>query len=54
MRVLFVIAVALAVVAVGLTAEMFRRDEPTLGLAALGILTLDGVLGATYGFLDAE
>jgi hypothetical protein len=46
MRVLFVLVLAVAVVSVGLLVEMERRDEPALGLSALGLLTADGVLGA--------
>jgi hypothetical protein len=54
MRVLFVFVIVLAVVAVGLTIEMFRRDRPMLGLIAVGLLTADGVPGTAYGFLGAE
>jgi hypothetical protein len=54
MRILFGIVVAMAVVAVGLVAEMHRRDEPLLGLSAIGLLTVDGVAAVTYGFLIAE
>ena len=54
MRVLFLVILAVAVVSAGLVVEMLRRDEPILGLNALGLLTVDGVLGVTYGFLGAE
>jgi hypothetical protein len=51
----FVVVIAVfAVVGIGLVVEMLRRDEPMLGLAGLGVLTLDGVLGTTYGFLEAD
>jgi hypothetical protein len=33
--------------------QMQRRNEPVLGLSALGLLTADGVLGAAYGALAA-
>jgi hypothetical protein len=54
MRILFVLVVLVAVVSVGLVVEMQRRKEPILGLTALGLLTVDGLLGVTYGFLGAE
>ncbi|HEV7654062.1 MAG TPA: hypothetical protein VGP36_04880 [Mycobacteriales bacterium] len=54
MRFLFVLVLVVAVVATGFVVEMLRRDEPVLGLGALGLLTVDGVLGVTYGFLIAE
>jgi hypothetical protein len=54
MRFLLVLVLAVAAVAVGLLVEMQRRDEPALGLAGLGLLTGDGVLGATYGALVAS
>jgi hypothetical protein len=54
MRILFVLVVLVAVVSVGLVFEMQRRKEPILGLTALGLLTFDGLLGVTYGFLAAE
>jgi hypothetical protein len=53
------VAVLLAVIlvaaanAIWLCVEMSRRDQPLLGLAALGILVADGVLGAVYGALTA-
>ena len=53
MAVLFVLVLAVAVVAVGLLVEMQRRNAPVLGLGALGLLTADGVLGAAYGALAA-
>jgi hypothetical protein len=53
MRVLLVLVVLVAVVAIGLMIEMQRRNEPMLGLSALGLLTADGVLGTTYGALAA-
>jgi hypothetical protein len=53
MRVLFVLVLAVAVVSVGLLVEMERRDEPALGLSALGLLTADGILGAAYGAFAA-
>jgi hypothetical protein len=53
MRFLLVLVLVVAVAAVGLLVEMVRRDRPMLGLAGLGLLTGDGVLGVTYGFLDA-
>jgi hypothetical protein len=31
---------------------VLRRNEPILGLTAIGLLTVDGLLGVTYGFLD--
>ena len=34
-------------------AEMYRRDEPLLGLTALGVLMLAGLLGAVYATLEA-
>ena len=49
MRVLLVLVVLVAVLAIGLLVEMQRRNEPMLGLSALGLLTADGVLGAAYG-----
>jgi hypothetical protein len=33
---------------------MFRRNEPILGLTAIGLLAANGVLGVAYGFLGAE
>jgi hypothetical protein len=54
MRILFVVVMLIALVAVGLVIEMQRRKEPALGLTALGLLTVDGLLGVTYGFLGAE
>jgi hypothetical protein len=54
MRILFVLVVLVGVVSAGLVIEMQRRKEPVLGLTAIGLLTVDGVLGATYGFLGAE
>ena len=53
MRVLLVLVVLAAVLAVGLMAEMQRRNEPVLGLGALGLLTADGVLAVAYGSLAA-
>ncbi len=53
MRVLLVLVVLVAVVAIGMLVEMQRRDEAVLGLGALGLLTADGVLGAAYGGLAA-
>jgi hypothetical protein len=53
MRILFVLVLALVVVAAGLLVAMFRRTEPMLGLHAVGLLTLDGILAITYGFLTA-
>jgi hypothetical protein len=54
MRILFVLVLVVAVAAIGLLVEMFRRNEPILGLTAIGLLTANGVLGVTYGFLGAE
>jgi hypothetical protein len=54
MRILFVLVLLIAVVSVGLVFEMQRRKEPVLGLTALGLLTVAGLLGVTYGFLGAE
>jgi hypothetical protein len=54
MRILFVLVVLIAVVSAGLVLEMQRRKEPMLGLTAIGLLTVDGLLGVTYGFLGAE
>jgi hypothetical protein len=54
MRILFVLVVLVAVVAAGLVVEMQRRKKPELGLTAIGLLTVDGLLGVTYGFLGAE
>lgn len=53
MRILFVLVVLVAVVAAGLVIEMQRRKEPALGLTALGLLIVDGILGVAYGFLGA-
>jgi hypothetical protein len=53
MRVLFVLVLAVAVLSVGLLVEMERRNEPALGLSALGLLTAAGVLGAAYGAFAA-
>lgn len=53
MRVLFVLVLVVAMVSVGLLVEMERRNEPALGLSALGLLTADGILGATYGAFAA-
>ena len=53
MRVLFAVVLLVAVVAIGLMVEMQRRNEPILGLGALGLLTANGVLGVTYGALAA-
>ncbi len=53
MATLLVLVLAVAVAAVGLLLEMQRRDEPVLGLGALGLLTADGLLGAAYGALAA-
>jgi hypothetical protein len=53
MRILFVLVLLVAAVAVGLMVEMQRRNEPALGLTGLGLLTVDGVLGVTYGALAA-
>lgn len=53
MRILFVFIVAIVALAIGLVVEMARRNEPMLGLPALGLLTVGGVLGVAYGFLDA-
>jgi hypothetical protein len=53
MRFLFLIVVVVAVAAVGLLVEMQRREEPALGLSALGLLTVDGVLAAAYGAFAA-
>jgi hypothetical protein len=53
MAMLFVLVLAVAVVAVGLMVQMQRRDQPVLGLGALGLLTVDGLLGAVYGALAA-
>jgi hypothetical protein len=54
MRILFVLVLLIAVVSVALVFEMQRRKEPVFGLTALGLLTVDGLLGVTYGFLGAE
>jgi hypothetical protein len=54
MRILFVLVLVVAAAAIGLLVEMFRRDEPILGLTSIGLLTANGVLGVTYGFLGAE
>ena len=51
MTFLLVLVLAVAVVSVGMLVEMQRRNEPVLGLSALGLLTAGGVLGAAYGAL---
>ncbi|HEY7101195.1 MAG TPA: hypothetical protein VH573_06085 [Mycobacteriales bacterium] len=53
MRILLVLVVLVAAASIGLMIEMQRRNEPMLGLSALGLLTADGVLGVTYGALAA-
>jgi len=53
MRFLFVLVVVVAVGAIGLLIQMQRRDEPALGLSAVGLLTADGLLGVTYGAVAA-
>jgi hypothetical protein len=54
MRILFVLVLVIAVVSVGLLVEMSRRNRPLLGLSALGLLTFNAMLAATYGTLTAE
>jgi hypothetical protein len=49
MRLMFVLVLVVAAVAVAMLIEMQRRNEPILGLSALGVLTTDGVLAAAYG-----
>ena len=53
MTFLFVLVLAVAAVSVGLLVQMQRRNEPLLGLSAVGLLTADGLLGAAYGALAA-
>jgi hypothetical protein len=53
MRVLSALLVLVAAVSIGLLIEMQRRNEPMLGLGAVGLLTAGGVLGVTYGALAA-
>jgi hypothetical protein len=49
--VLLVLIVVAATTAVVLCVEMSRRDKPHLGLVALGVLVVDGILGTVYGAL---
>jgi hypothetical protein len=49
--VLLVLIVVAAAAAVVLCIEMSRRDKPGLGLAALGVLIVDGILGTVYAAL---
>ena len=51
MTVLLVLILIAATTAVVLCVEMSRRDKPHLGLAALGVLIIDGILGTVYGVL---
>jgi NADH:ubiquinone oxidoreductase subunit K len=48
---LLVLTVAVTAVGIGLIVEMYRRDEPLLGVVSLCVLTGAGVLGSTYGML---
>lgn len=50
---LLVLIVACVVAAAGLLGEMFRRDEPILGVLALGTLLATALLSAVYTALDA-
>ena len=52
MLVLLVITFLVAAAGVALLAEMFRRDEPTLGASGLAALMFAAVLAVVYGTLD--
>lgn len=53
MTVLLVLILTLSVVGVGLMGEMYRKDQPILGVASLGTLMLAAVLGTVYGTLGS-
>jgi hypothetical protein len=50
---LLVLSLTAAAVGLGLMGEMYRRDQPLLGVAGLGILLVASMLGAVYGTLAA-
>lgn len=54
MIILFVVIVIAVIVAVGLCVEMSRRDDALLGLVAITVLMVAGVLGAVYAALAAD
>ena len=51
MTVLLVLIVVAATTSVWLCVDMSRRDRPHLGLVALVVLVLDGIIGTLYGAL---
>jgi hypothetical protein len=52
--VLLFLTVVGAVLGAGLCVEMSRRDEASLGLAALGVLMIASVLGTVYAALAVD
>lgn len=53
MMFLLVLTLAVSAVSVGLMGEMYRRNQPLLGLAGLSTFMVSGVLGAVYGALTS-
>jgi hypothetical protein len=53
--VLFLLIVVIAVTAVGagLYVEMYRRDQPLLGVAALSTMMVAAIIGSVYAMLAA-
>lgn len=54
MTTLLVIIGAMIVAAAVLCGAMFRRNEPMLGLTALGMASAAAILAVVYGALDSQ
>jgi hypothetical protein len=54
MMFLLVLCLTVSAVGLGLMGEMYRRDQPLLGVAGLGTLLVASLLGAVYGTLGSS
>jgi hypothetical protein len=49
---LLIVMLAVTIVAVGLYVQMYRRDVPVLGVAALSTMLVAAVIGTVYAMLS--
>jgi hypothetical protein len=49
---LLIVVLALTVTAAGLYVQMYRRDQPLLGVAALSTMLVAAVIGTVYAMLS--
>jgi hypothetical protein len=50
---LLVLIIAMTVAGIALVVEMYRRDQPEIGAAGLGVLLGVNTLSCVYGMLDS-